>query len=543
MHRGTVASVSEFVRAENQGDGGEVDEQNVLVALLLAWCKDKYTIVSARWDALKGKEEKQLTVEQERVAQMADIIRTYRGIPEDEEVDPDLSWVDHVLFDVGMSIVILLNTLVIGLETDLDEGESRGVIWILLEILFVGIFLSEVGVKVWYHKLGILWVIQTPMNMMITFIVCMACIDLLVLFPLQAAGVVDAKGVLRMLSLIRIVGLLRLLRIIKQYNSLEELRLVIQGMLDSFQTIAWVVVLLIIFLYICAIITTNTIGHNTEVYGRYRKLSGGWDHEELFGSVGRSMYTLLQVMTLDSWSSGVARHVIENQWYMSIFFLLFLLLSTHGILNVVVSVIVEHTLTAAQINESRRKIREDRKRKEELERITEIFKLADEDGSGVLDLEEFLKNLQKPEVHWALAEVGLPAADATRLFDAIDGSGTRTLNCDEFIAGCTKLRGPAQSIDLLAIQAQADALAMKMDLLSQSLNESERMMNAVDMVTMRITRRFAPAVLGTRQRIAHSKGGSEPVVPPKRTRPGLQEDVDLSIGNRPALPIFPNLLK
>ena len=29
----------------------------------------------------------------------------------------------------------------------------------------------------------------------------------------------------------------------------------------------------------------------------------GWDHEELFGTVGRSMFTLMQVMTLDSWLS------------------------------------------------------------------------------------------------------------------------------------------------------------------------------------------------------------------------------------------------
>ena len=37
--------------------------------------------------------------------------------------------------------------------------------------------------------------------------------------------------------------------------------------------------------------------------GTIASLSGGWDHEELFGTVGRSMFTLMQVMTLDSWLS------------------------------------------------------------------------------------------------------------------------------------------------------------------------------------------------------------------------------------------------
>ena len=69
------------------------------------------------------------------------------------------------------------------------------------------------------------------------------------------------------------------------------------------QTLFWTVVLLVVVLYIAAVILTQQIGHNVEIYGNYRKLSGGWDHEELFGTVGRSMFTLMQVMTLDSWLS------------------------------------------------------------------------------------------------------------------------------------------------------------------------------------------------------------------------------------------------
>ena len=47
--------------------------------------------------------------------------------------------------------------------------------------------------------------------------------------------------------------------------------------------------------YICAIYTTMQIGQNHQIYDEYYKDSGGWDHEEYFGTVPKSMYTLFQV--------------------------------------------------------------------------------------------------------------------------------------------------------------------------------------------------------------------------------------------------------
>jgi len=186
--------------------------------------------------------------------------------------------------------------------------------------------------------------------------------------------------------------------------------------------------------------------------------------------------------------------------------------------------------------------RSERARKEELEGLNEIFLMSDADASGKLDKDEFMAAVQRDEVHYRLVQLELPVQDASRLFSAIDGDGSRSLTMKEFIHGCTKLKGPAQSKDLLAIQAQGDTLAKKIESLGQTLCESERMMNALDEVTMRIQRRFDSAVRGTRKKIAHSKGGSEPVVPPKKVRPGKHQDLDLSTGNRPAMPNFPNFV-
>eukprot|EP00929_Paragymnodinium_shiwhaense_P021892 TRINITY_DN14150_c0_g1_i1.p1 TRINITY_DN14150_c0_g1~~TRINITY_DN14150_c0_g1_i1.p1 ORF type:complete len:521 (+),score=171.08 TRINITY_DN14150_c0_g1_i1:142-1704(+) len=482
-----------------------------------------------------------LSEDERELKRMASIIKSHRGIVETEDDDSSKPWVDKPFFDVCMSIVIVANMIVIAMETDLDKDpNNRGVIWILLEFLFVGLFCGEIYFKVKYNSKW--WLISSVTNFLCFLIAMLALFDFVILQPLRALGIVKFQGILRMLSLLRIVGLLRLLRIIQMYRALEELRLVVEGLVNSFQTIAWVVVLIAAFLYIMGVVVTKTVGHNREVYEHYFYTSGGWDHEELFGTVGRSMYTLLQVMTLDSWSSRICRHIINNQWYMGLFFPAFLLISTFGLLNIVVSVIVEHTLTTAEKNEARMKVREERARNAELESINEIFVLADVDGSGDIDLEEFIRACHDPDVQWRLRQLELPVGDAARLFDILDGSGTRCLSKKEFMDGCRKLKGVAQSNDLLAIQVQADTLAARMEQLGSKLVEGERMMSTLDEVTARIVRRFESAVRGTRVKMAQQKGSTEPVVQPKRKRPGMQEDVDLSIGNRPALPAFPNLL-
>merc|ERR1712107_456039 len=105
----------------------------------------------------------------------------------------------------------------------------------------------------------------------------------------------------------------------------------------------------------------------------------------------------------------------------------------------------------------------------ELESIKEIFMAGDEDGSMSLDLNEFMAAIQSPEVQARMRQLGIPLSDAARLFGVIDEDGSRSLSFNEFITGCK---------ELIAIQAHADSLAKKMDILAESLADSERMMGA-----------------------------------------------------------------
>jgi voltage-gated sodium channel len=91
--------------------------------------------------------------------------------------------------------------------------------------------------------------------------------------------------------------------------------------------------LLLIFFYIGAVISTTLFGD----------LFPQW-----FGNLGRSMYSLFQIMTLESWSMGIVRPVMEAFPYAWIFFIPFIMVTTFMVLNLFIGIIVDAIATVKE---------------------------------------------------------------------------------------------------------------------------------------------------------------------------------------------------
>jgi voltage-gated sodium channel len=59
-----------------------------------------------------------------------------------------------------------------------------------------------------------------------------------------------------------------------------------------------------------------------------------------FGSVGESMYTLFQIMTLESWSMGIVRPVMQVYPLAWLFFVPFVIITSFAVLNLFIALIV-----------------------------------------------------------------------------------------------------------------------------------------------------------------------------------------------------------
>ena len=74
----------------------------------------------------------------------------------------------------------------------------------------------------------------------------------------------------------------------------------------------------------------------------------GADFPQWFGSLAQSGYTLFQVMTLESWSMGIVRPVLEVYPYAWAFFIPFILVTTFAVVNLLVGLIVNSMQDAHQ---------------------------------------------------------------------------------------------------------------------------------------------------------------------------------------------------
>jgi len=392
-------------------------------------------------------------------------------------------FVDRPLFNSLVGAVIVLNALTIGLETDArsaaKDGHSVSGLWYILEVVFCILFLTELVLRLYYHKIA--YFTTSPMrgwNIIDFSIVVVSLADTFILMPIGFGGTA------RFVSMLRFVRLMRLVRLVRLFRIFKELWLVANGLLNVIRTLMWICLLIFIVCYICAIFCTQWIGHNDELYDPYFIESGGWDHEQYFNTVMTSVFTLLQFVTLDQWSDNIARHVIKNQPGMLIFFVVFICMTAFCILNIIVGVVVENAISTASKDQLKLRKSKEKDRQMVFNQLRDIFEEADTDSSGTLDLDEVEVAISKPEIYNKLRMIDFPVADPQQIFVLLDYDDSGELTIEEFITGCMRMKGSAKSKDLLVAQTALNTMKIYYQQFEKELHEFETKLGRLD-VTMR----------------------------------------------------------
>jgi voltage-gated sodium channel len=118
---------------------------------------------------------------------------------------------------------------------------------------------------------------------------------------------------------------LRILRVLRLITVVPSLRRVVGGLIAALPGMGSVVALLSLLYYVFSVMAT--------------KLFGG-EFAEWFGTIGASAYSLFQIMTLESWSMGIVRPVMEKFPYAWIFFVPYIIITTFAVLNLFIGIVV-----------------------------------------------------------------------------------------------------------------------------------------------------------------------------------------------------------
>lgn len=208
-------------------------------------------------------------------------------------------------FQLSIFGVILLNAVVLGLETYDSIATEWGDTLFLLNEIFLGIFIIEILIRIAaygnrpqdYFKQG--WNI----------------FDFVVVFAVFIPGVRENALLLR---------LVRLLRVVRVISIFPDLRVLVSGMGKALRPIAAMGALTVLFLFFYGMIGVQLFGE---------ELPERWDN------IGTAMLTLFTVLTLEGWNEILftAQEVTRFAW---VFFVSFVLIGSFLVINVLIAIII-----------------------------------------------------------------------------------------------------------------------------------------------------------------------------------------------------------
>ena len=210
--------------------------------------------------------------------------------------------VESRAFNIAITTVIVINAIVLGLETSPRAMAAAGPLLLAMDSAALWVFTIEIGLKIWLYRGRFFrggWNIFD--------------------FTIVAIAWLPATGPLSVLRALRIIRVLRVVSLIPQ------MRAVVGALFKALPGMGSILAVLMLVFYISAVMATKLFGET---------------FPEWFGSIAASMFSLFQIMTLESWSMGIVRPVMEQHPGAWAFFVPFIIVTTFTVLNLFIALIV-----------------------------------------------------------------------------------------------------------------------------------------------------------------------------------------------------------
>lgn len=213
----------------------------------------------------------------------------------------------NALFHDAIIVVIILNAIILGLETSPRLMQSASGLLLLLNWIIQAIFVFELAVRILAHWPRPASFFRSGWNVFDFMVVTVAFL------PVNGGFATIGR-------------LLRLLRVTRLVSVFPQLRLIITTMLLSIPSMGHVVLLLSLLLY---------------VYG----IAGVYMFREAdpmhWGTLGTALLSLFQVVTLEGWIELQRALLPERPWAW-VFFASFIVVAVFVVINLFIAVVINN---------------------------------------------------------------------------------------------------------------------------------------------------------------------------------------------------------
>ncbi|CAE8598447.1 unnamed protein product [Polarella glacialis] len=389
-------------------------------------------------------------------------------------------------FEVFFCLVIVLNCIALGIEADTDVRDNlTGQLmhtFVVSEFVFTSLFLFELLVRM--ACLGIKrffpWDTSNWWNCLDACLVLAAVFFSWIVPLLAMAGFEINKDAARTISALRGVRLLRLVQVVRKVDIFHEVWLLLRGLTDSMRVLFWTIIVIVFITYIFAVFGLVMIAKNISELHHDVQLQANPDLEEkatlemlssYLCGLSQMMYTLVQVLTLDSFNAITRPLLVYIPWSW-LFWYAYIAIAVFVLMNLVTAIIVENAVSASRNDEERMLSMRAQAKSSELHQLKNLFFLMDSDGDGILSFSEFEAAFNDPTIiqKWRLLD--FEPEECKRLFKLLD-TGDGNIDTEEFFEGLSRMKGPAQAKDVFALKRQVDGLLLTLGDIRQNLGISE----------------------------------------------------------------------
>lgn len=375
-------------------------------------------------------------------------------------IDPELKTKGR-FFQTLSAVLALANLVELGLEADykcnIGRCESEP-IWELLTQIFTILPLAENGIRLAEAKPRRFFCGEkTKVKYKLDIVNCIdTVLVVLRILDVWLLSLVGIESGLRLVSGFRIIRMGPAVRHWQATKELRELWIVIGAVAETVKTLFWVGVMLIFVIWIFGILVSMSLLDRSG--DEFDFTYSQWSFQEYWGSVPRSAFSLFQVATRDNWISSMVSPLVKTEPLLLVIFGSYFCIGALALMNSIIAVVVECTLSAARSSSDREEEEKLRADAAVMDSLRKIFHDGDTDGSGELGMDELHALICKHQVRDRLKMLRIPFADLDLLFTLLDTDCTGNVNTDMFFRGCAKLRGPAMACDLhqLSIDLKQD---------------------------------------------------------------------------------------
>nr|XP_054604951.1 voltage-dependent T-type calcium channel subunit alpha-1G isoform X5 [Nothobranchius furzeri] len=293
--------------------------------------------------------------------------------------------ITHKMFDHIVLVIIFLNCITIAMERPrIDPSSAERIFLTLSNYIFTAIFVTEMAVKI--VALGFFFgdkaYLRSSWNILDGMLVMISVVDILV-------SLISNSGT-KILGMLRVLRLLRTLRPLRVISRAPGLKLVVETLMSSLKPIGNIVVICCAFFIIFGILGVqlfkgkffvcqgedmrNVTNKSDCLQANYKWVR----HKYNFDNLGQALMSLFVLASKDGWvdimydgldAVGVDQQPkLNNNPWMLLYFISFLLIVAFFVLNMFVGVVVENFHKCRRHQEAEEAKRREEKRLKRMEK-------------------------------------------------------------------------------------------------------------------------------------------------------------------------------